>query len=84
LQLAAFADGGDIDAFVEHGEIRIFFDLRGGYGTGLLNIYIDRFRQVGIQLDRHLLQVEDNVRGIYPPRRRSKKIRAARLRFHPR
>ncbi len=31
LQLAAFADRGDVNALVQHGEIRVFFDLRGGH-----------------------------------------------------
>src|SRR5712692_4914909 len=38
LQLAAFADGGDVHALVEDGEVRVFLDLRGGDRTGLLDV----------------------------------------------
>src|SRR5262249_7668178 len=63
-QLAAFADGGDIHALIEHGEVRVFLDLRAGDDARLLDIEIDGLRQVVVQLDGHLLQVEDDVRGI--------------------
>src|SRR5262249_35187434 len=65
LQLAAFTDRRDVHVLVEYREVRVFFDLRGGYWPRLLNIYIDWFRQVRCQLDGHLLEVENNVRGIF-------------------
>src|SRR5262249_47718307 len=65
LQFAAFADGRDVHALVEYREIRIFLDLRRGDRTGLLDVDIDRLGQVGVQLDGHLLQVEDDVGGIF-------------------
>ncbi len=61
LQLAAFADGGDVHAFIEHCEVGVLFDLRGGDGTGLLDVDVNGLGQIGVQLDRHLLQVEDDV-----------------------
>src|SRR6266436_4633633 len=64
LELAAFADRGDVHALVEHGEVRVFLDLRRGHWTGLLDVDVDRLRQVGVELDGHLLQIEDDVRGI--------------------
>src|SRR6267378_1470793 len=64
LEFAAFADRSDIHALVEHREVRVFLDLRRGDRTGLLDVDVNRLRQVGVELDGHLLQVEDNVRGI--------------------
>src|SRR5450432_2041421 len=65
LQAAAFADGGDVDALVEDGEIGVFFDLRGRDRTGMLEAQINGLRQVGVELDGHLLQVKDDIRGIF-------------------
>src|SRR5271165_229139 len=65
LQLAAFANGGDVYALVQDGEVLVLFDLRGGNRAGLLDIDVNRLRQVGVELDGHLLQVEDNVRGVF-------------------
>src|SRR5579859_3683405 len=64
LQLAAFADRGDVHALVEYREIGVLFDLRGGHRTGLLDVDVNRFRQIGVELDRHLLEVEDDVGGV--------------------
>src|SRR5260370_72345 len=64
LQFAAFADGGDVHALIEHREIGVFFDLRGGDRTGLLDVDVNGFGQIGVQLDRHLLQVGDDVGGV--------------------
>src|ERR1700730_7928885 len=65
LQFAAFANRGNVHALVEDGEVRVFFDLRRGDGTGLLDVYVNRFGQVGVELDGHLLQVEDNVCSVF-------------------
>src|SRR6266436_4421990 len=64
LELAAFADGGNVNALIEDGEVRVLLDLRRGDRTGLLDVDVNRLRQVGVELDGHLLQVEDDVRGI--------------------
>src|SRR5258707_4263857 len=61
LQLAAFADSGDVHALVEHGEIRIFLDLGAGDHARLLNVQVNGLRQIVVQLDGHLLQVQDDV-----------------------
>src|SRR6267154_4127754 len=64
LEFAPFADRRDVHALIEDGEIRVFLDLRRGDRTGLLDVDVNRLRQVGVELDGHLLQVEDDVRGI--------------------
>src|SRR5208283_1051709 len=61
LQFAAFADGGDVHALVEDGKVRIFLDLGAGDHAGLLNVQIDGLRQIVVQLDGHLLEVQDDV-----------------------
>src|SRR6266852_4897464 len=64
LELAAFADCGDIYALIEDGEVRVFLDLRRGDRSGLFDVDVNRLRQIGVELDGHLLQVEDDIRGI--------------------
>src|ERR1700687_3856205 len=64
LEFAAFADRCDVHALVEDGEVRVFLDLRRGDRTSLLNVDVNRLRQGGVELDRHLLQIENDVRGI--------------------
>src|SRR5439155_11729880 len=53
------------DGLVEHGEVGVFLDLRGGDWAGLFDVEIDGLGQVGIELDGDLLQVEDDVGGIF-------------------
>src|SRR5690348_6002806 len=64
VQLAAFADGGDIDALIEDGEVGILLDVGGSDGAGGFDVEIDGLGQDGIQLDGDLLEVEDDVGGI--------------------
>src|SRR5882672_8645662 len=64
LEFAALADRRDVHALIEDSEVRVFLDLRRGDRTGLLDVDVNRLRQVGVELDGHLLQVEDDVRGI--------------------
>src|ERR1700676_1342294 len=74
LQLAAFADRGDVHALVQDGEVRIFFDLRGSNRARLLDVHVNGLRQVRVELDGHLLQVEDNVGGILAHARNRRKF----------
>src|SRR5256885_7474112 len=64
LQFAAFADGGDVHAFIEHGEVGVLFDLRGGDRAGLLDVHVNRLGQIGVQFDGNLLQIEDDIGGV--------------------
>src|SRR6267154_548990 len=72
LQLAAFADRGDVHALIEHRKVRILFDLCRCHRAGIFHVDVNRLRQIGVQLDRDLLDVEDNVRGVlvHPGNRR--------------
>src|SRR5436305_3823033 len=65
LQLATFTDGGDVHGLIEHCEIRIFFYLRVGYRPRGLDVDVTRFRHVRVELDGHLLEVKNNVGGIF-------------------
>ena len=65
LELAAFADRGDVHALVEHREVGVFFDLGGGHRPGSFHVEIDRLGQIGVELDGHLLEIEDDVRGVF-------------------
>src|SRR5208283_687078 len=48
LQLATFADRGDVNALIENREVRVFFDLRAGDNARLFDVYVDRFGQVTV------------------------------------
>src|SRR5271154_2414946 len=61
FELAALADGGDIDVLIEHGDVRVFFDLCGGYRPGNIDVQRDGLGLVGIQFQRNRLQVEDDI-----------------------
>src|SRR5277367_2400674 len=65
LELATFAYRGDVDALVEDGEVGVFFDLGGGYWPGSFHVEIDALGQVGVELDGDLLEIEDDVRGVF-------------------
>src|SRR5437763_13116279 len=64
FQFSAFTDGSDVHALVENGEAGAFLNVRGVVRAGLVDVEINRLGQVGVQLDGHLLEVEDDVRGI--------------------
>src|ERR1700730_1035800 len=65
LQAAAFADRSDIDILVEHGEVGVFFDLGRSDWSGMLEVQIDGLGQVGVELNGDLLQVTNDVRGVF-------------------
>src|SRR5262249_17970339 len=64
VQLAAFGNRGDINVLIQDFDIAISFNHAGGDNARLLGLEIDGFRTVSVQLERDLLQVEDNVGGI--------------------
>jgi hypothetical protein len=64
LQLAALAHRGDVDALVQHREIGVFLDHGRGHDAGLLRVERDGLGLIGVQLQRHLLQIEDDVGGV--------------------
>ena len=51
-------------ALIEHGEIRVLFDHRGSNHAGIFDVDVNRLRQIGVELERNLLQVEDDVCGV--------------------
>ena len=65
IELAAFADGGDVDVLVEHFDVGVGLDHAGGDHSRLIGAQVDRFRRVTGQLERNLLEVEDDVGGVF-------------------
>src|SRR5581483_4274921 len=65
IELAAFADGRDVNVFVEHFDIAVGFNHAGGNNTRLIRTQIDRLRRVATQLEWDLLQVQDDVGRIF-------------------
>ena len=65
VELAAFADGRDVDVFVENFDVAIGFDHAGGDDARLIGAQIDRLRRIAAQLERNLLQVQDDVGRVF-------------------
>ena len=65
VELAAFADGGDVDVLVENFDVAVGFDHAGGNDAGLISAQINRFRRVARKLERNLLQVQDDVGRVF-------------------
>ena len=65
LQLATFAHRGDVYAFVQNRKISIFFDHGGSDHTRSFRIERDRLGLVVIEFERHLFEVQDNIRGVF-------------------
>ena len=61
IELAAFADGGDVNVFVQHLDIRVGLDHAGGDHAGLVGAQVDGFGRVAAELEGNLLQVQDDV-----------------------
>src|SRR5206468_8398915 len=61
VQLAAFAHRRDVHVLVQNFHIAIGFDHAGGDNARLVGTQVDRLRTFTVQLERHLLQVKDDV-----------------------
>src|SRR5262249_29576776 len=61
IELATFADGRNVNVFVEDFDVGVCFNHSGGDDPGLIGAKIDCLRRVAAQLERHLLQVQDDV-----------------------
>src|SRR5580658_4416966 len=64
VELAAFADGGNVDVFIQNLDIRICFDHARCDHTRLIGAQIDGFGRVAAELEGNLLQVQDDVGGV--------------------
>ena len=65
VQLAAFRNRGDVDVLVQNFHVAISLDHAGGDHARLLGVQVDGFRTVAVQLERNLLQVQDNVSCVF-------------------
>ena len=65
VELAAFADRRDVHVFVEHFDISVSLDHARGNYARLIGAKIDGFGSVATQFERNLLQIEDDVGGIF-------------------
>jgi hypothetical protein len=61
VELAAFADGRDVDVFIQNLDISIGFDHAAGDHARLIGAQVNRLGRVARELERNLLQVEDDV-----------------------
>ncbi len=61
VELAAFADGADVDVLVENLDVGVSLDHAGGDDARLVRMQVERLRAVAVELERNLLQVEDDV-----------------------
>src|SRR5260370_33129632 len=65
VQLATFADGGDVHVAIEHFHIRISLDHAADDFTRLIGAQADGTHTLTHHLERNLLQVEDDVSGVF-------------------
>jgi len=65
LEFSAFAHRRDVNVLVQHGNVRIFFDLRGRNRSRRIHHQRNRLGLVGVQLQRHLLQVQNDVGRVF-------------------
>ena len=65
VDLAAFADGADVDVLIEDLDVAVGFDHAGGDDAGLVGAQVERLGAVAVELERNLLEVEDDVGGIF-------------------
>src|SRR4029077_15003110 len=65
LQFAAFVHGGNVDCLVEHGEIGVFLNHGGSHDARIFDVHKDGLGLIVVELQRNLLQVQDDVGGIF-------------------
>ena len=64
IDLAAFADGGDVHIFVEDLDVGIGLDHAGGDDAGLAGAQVQRLGALAVQLEGDLLEVEDDIGSV--------------------
>src|SRR5439155_20713977 len=64
IDLAAFADGGDVHIFVEDLNVGISLDHAGGDDAGLAGAQVQRLGALAVQLEGNLLEVEDDIGSV--------------------
>ena len=65
VELAAFAHRRDVDFLVQNFDIAVGFDHAAGHDAGLIGAQVDRFRTFAGELERNLLQVQDDVGRVF-------------------
>src|SRR5947209_1654593 len=65
VELAAFGDSRNVNVLVEDLDVAISLDHAGGHNARLVRLQVDRLRSVTIELERDLLQVQDDVGGVF-------------------
>jgi hypothetical protein len=65
LQLAAFADGGDVHVAVQHFDVGVGLDLAAAHVAGLVHAQAHGLDALAHDLEGNLLQVEDDVGGVF-------------------
>src|SRR5260370_31997052 len=65
VQLTAFRHPGDVNILVQDLDVAIRLDHAGSDVAGLIGLEIDGFLAVAVELKGDLLQVEDDVGGIF-------------------
>src|SRR5262249_54569678 len=65
VEPSAFANGRDVNVLVEDLDIRIRLDHARRNHTRLIGTQINRLRRVSAQLERNLLQVQDDISRVF-------------------
>src|SRR5262245_28742459 len=64
VQLAALGDGRDVRVRLENLDVGVDLDVAGAHFAGLVDPQRERLRVIDVQLQRNLLEVEDDVGGV--------------------
>ena len=74
MQRTTLADGADVDVLVENLDVRVVFDIPGGVDAGLNSFQVDRLAVFAVQLQRDLLEVENDVGRIFDDARNRREL----------
>jgi hypothetical protein len=74
MQLPAFTDGRQIHILVENLDIAIGLNVGSGQHTGRIGFEVNCFRSFAVQTKRNLLEVQDDIGGIFDDSRDRRKL----------
>src|SRR6476646_8032304 len=65
VQLSALGHRGDVRFRLENLDVRVTLDILRAYDAGLVDAQVERLRVIDVQLQRNLLEVQDDVGGVF-------------------
>src|SRR5207249_3450580 len=65
VELAAFGDGGNVRVRLENLDVRVGLDVARSDFARLVDAQHQRFRVIDVELERNLLEIEDDIGGVF-------------------